>query len=757
MQNVRRFQSEAGGGMILLATAVFSFTVLFAFGIYYISTTGSTVEQMQAAMNHLALAYLKGYAAEQCEPADSTSVCHAKKQEAALDALEALSYQSSAVLGNVEFQTESSNEVGILQVTAQRHYTALPLDGSLPESCNRQVPPTLCGRTSDELANAVTIRGKIASDRLSWANSFTSSKRDYIEITSAAAVAPIFAVFMADLSASVAEITHLPPLGDDEGGNAKNDPEIDTKNPEAPKEVDLGAKNEGADEGSEEESAASGEEEESKFAGFDFGKALGTYEFETPVKSDILSPVDPLDEAEVEEEPSPTATPDPNSDQPPAAFFAYQVVQDAGAWKVTPDLVATNWENLPETDDGSPDFRSHAKDEYRTDPVFTYPISIEGRELYSDRQYHPVPGEAENITDSADPSPLYYYLDNERDNYPVVGPEPFMSIIRGIHETLALLKKRGVPNDRAALIAYDEELTWGRVINLTQNLDYPLSVLEEIVGENGVGSLPGLNSPDPNTYFNDLGDDVVQLPRWIKLRLFPTASGFTNSTLALTEAARQLSDAEANFSAVKLIVHATDGIHSCVNGESAEQLSGISGKGKFCELNYETWRKAADDYLDIAFISLFQSNIALHHIHAGQQGGAHTLFIPKDKKEEGGAVACISDDEARASGQLFVEGREVYNDEFGNGLFNNRYENFGFTPAAEALYRASVITGGIYQPVRTVHPGCPDDVPVIDCKALSGQRNFYDWGCRSPREQVSQAFKDVFINSQSFAIVDPDL
>lgn len=124
------------------------------------------------------------------------------------------------------------------------------------------------------------------------------------------------------------------------------------------------------------------------------------------------------------------------------------------------------------------------------------------------------------------------------------GPEPLRTVFEGLKRAIEIFKARSVAGDKVCLIFYDQQLSWTRIVKLTDDFDY----LEQFVD------------------WDQLGDPTLGFERAMQHALFPDRSGKTDMALAVSEAMKQFAaEKDAAVPTSDFMVLIGDGLTNCRN------------------------------------------------------------------------------------------------------------------------------------------------------------------------------------------------
>lgn len=193
---------------------------------------------------------------------------------------------------------------------------------------------------------------------------------------------------------------------------------------------------------------------------------------------------------------------------------------------------------------GVPVPRVHYRDDYWFVPLLNNNDYISAAPNSNYRKYHPNP-DTDDITLSRlyEARPANYWVDFFRKS-PYEGPQPLTAILKGLNIAVRRFEERSVAGDKMCIIFFDHNLSWPRVIRLTDNYQYIKELLE---------------IRDESTPMSDI-DKLSQHG------IFPSKDSFTNILMALSEAERQFKQEKLDNPGLpvsQFIVLVTDGLSNC--------------------------------------------------------------------------------------------------------------------------------------------------------------------------------------------------
>lgn len=430
--------------------------------------------------------------------------------------------------------------------------------------------------------------------------------------------------------------------------------------------------------------------------------------------------------------------------------------------------------------DGSPADQAnptiHYRSDYRKFRVFT-----DGQQSRWQKKYHP-DGNKEPFFSSSALSSNRYMIDIFRDSNHQ-GPEPLRTVFEGLRTALQKFKDRKVAGDKACIIFYDNALAWPRVVKLTDDFDYLLSLTDFSIPTNGV---------------IDLGSGFGLMMRH---GLFPAAGSTTDMRLALINALGQFSDPvvsgfDESVPVSNFIVLIGDGLPNCPNCIPPERIESdydLNGDGEIdgsdpyviahclegvivgttcdnpdhdangdgivdmhdfdflgeaigspnlcnrytCENTGENYRLAAEQLLQFVKQQVVPLEIPIHVVHVGDHVAPHTV----DEFNQTGD-ACLTDSELRTLTRPFVRGGDANGNELDLQDLINAFDNMSpqnpFYQAADPLYRIATQTLGIWAPLRAPASSSCDCDP-------SALRRTIDSACpgRSKQEQMNNYMERI--------------
>ena len=324
---------------------------------------------------------------------------------------------------------------------------------------------------------------------------------------------------------------------------------------------------------------------------------------------------------------------------------------------------------------------------------------------YPQKSMHPIPGSSPFVNAGVG-THLYddYRLDlyrsaSETDSSPLyLGAEPYLSILKGVEQTIRKIIERGVPSDEIGLVASSGTVLWSSVVNLGRHFKY----IEDIVDIDEFKSEAAFQRALANEaqghgrrLFTGASPStgLEELPLWVKLGFFPRAvdnipgSNSTNPLMAYREAIRQLSVDTSD--AVKFITGFSDGLMQCYN----------SAGDYVCADDYDHYESALRELNDFVTNTMGNSNTALNMMMIGRQIQTSYQARTKTLKDHPPITTdCATDAEARALKKNFVRvfplDHSRPSDQFRLDWFNRFEEPLEFVNGD--WYNAVRATGGEY-------------------------------------------------------------
>lgn len=337
------------------------------------------------------------------------------------------------------------------------------------------------------------------------------------------------------------------------------------------------------------------------------------------------------------------------------------------------------------------------------------------------------------------------------------GPEPWISIIEGVRRATKYFRDRAVAGDRACLIFFNDTLNWRGVINLTDDFDYIDKVLDaghirdpDHYNEVDIysGTLPV--APGTGQWSKDLDCDVESpscMPLWARLGLFPISGTFTNAPLAIAEALRQFEEDDSKTTSADFIAHFGDGLTSCYQDSSG---------GSACDSSQHFFYLQSMKQIErMVTLGMHKNNIAFHNFLIGNHVRPHTVLLANPNNGN----KCYTDAEMRKQmpPKEFVQGQN-YDARTMNGIATPEsqaaFETEPFYQVNSDWYNLVRMTGGIWAPLRDMHPDCSLNIkPVIACDSTPTRLEF-DPDCLTISEQVFKYLDQALKSSSGFTVVE---
>lgn len=439
----------------------------------------------------------------------------------------------------------------------------------------------------------------------------------------------------------------------------------------------------------------------------------------------------------------------------------------------------------------------HFFDDYESVTPFTSPDNL----LPQERVYHPEPQHCGSSDPETPPRycsptpPERYKVDRfcERNglgpNCP--GPQPLGYVLDGIRQAAQLFKNSSVAGDRMGMVFFDRTLEWSRIVKLTDQFDYFLSLLAR---GNAVPT----------------GGDA---DRWLKMKLFPGRDSYTDILAAMVEGLDQLSKDPLRSAGVPTqdaVVLVTDGLANC-GGQPAQcntfpdefdfdhngiintldlqhflhcygvnpipptcersyttvdlpQLLGAMGCSVQCRNDFAHYRQAMNALKNFIQSNVPQSRVAVHVLAVGSQVAPNLV-----DKVDPVSHRCLTEEEARAQRVRLVAPFELDCSDPTNLLeCFNRYREASaanpFTLAVQDLYDIARATRGSYMPLFTslptfcfpsagAAPNCRLENSLPPC-CQDGKVWTSDKLCRTPPQQVNEFISSILQGRPPYVIVD---
>lgn len=360
---------------------------------------------------------------------------------------------------------------------------------------------------------------------------------------------------------------------------------------------------------------------------------------------------------------------------------------------------------------------------------------------YTDKYspYHPDPDQ--NSRYSAGEERFRYRIDKSTD------PEPFATIVQALNQAFQSYRQRSVAGDKACLILYDRKLTWPRVVRLTDDFDYLVS-LTDFGNKEALTDDPDLNLDI--AALNNASGRELSIRHGIFPDYLPWQSIYSNMVLGLQEAMSQIAfdqAAEMGVSSSYFVVHFGDGLVNCKDEDD--------GSGITCINNYDTHLEGLAD-IDAIAVQAELESIPLHFIQFGDYVQPHTVDLATPESTEA-SPKCYTDAQARALGHgwRFTKG---CTDEFNNPCSQADIEDSFYAASSDTpymqinndLYQIAQKAKGLWAPIRPV----PNNCTVNECDPYTnGGLRTTDPLCRTPLQQMEDYLAEI-VGQNPFTIVD---
>lgn len=414
----------------------------------------------------------------------------------------------------------------------------------------------------------------------------------------------------------------------------------------------------------------------------------------------------------------------------------------------------------------------HYQDDYR------YKITLSDNDYptYARKALHPNPSTpvppndpGTNYSISANNTP--YFIDlafiNHRDPaYP--GPQPLMSVFKGLQTAIKQLKGRKVAGDMLCVLFYDQSLKWPRVINITSDFDALLEYTRlDDLDDSGTPIHPsGIEHDHFFTQSAHLGADgntPVGAELLIRHHLFPTAGSNTATVPALAEALRQLTYIReaTKVPSSDFLILIGDGLSNCTTCPAG--CATCSGSCVVsCDNSYDYYKESIKELHWYVDTNLVPSKIPAHVIMMGDVA-PHTRFVYGI--DSSGNNRCLTDKEAMryginpTHGGVRIGGSWIQNPS--DAQFETSFSTAGsdnaFLQANEDMAYIAMKTGGIWAPLRPQvgSPGSCAQSRAPDSCGSGNSFQFNDPECRDAETQMIDAIKDI-LGDNPFQLVDVD-
>ena len=379
-----------------------------------------------------------------------------------------------------------------------------------------------------------------------------------------------------------------------------------------------------------------------------------------------------------------------------------------------------------------------------------------GKEFIKLKEMHPDPKVRTSFSTKAytgDTKDFRYSMDAFR-HPKYQGPEPLRTVFAGLLEAVKTFEERQVAGDKVSIIFYDNTLTWPRVINLTNKFGYLKALTDFEMKPTSLG-FPSLLQSDPTKKTTVENEDLEKLGLELITRfgLFPFWNGNTDTTLAIREALYQLEKErkDSKIQSSDFIVLFGDGMATC-HSTSVPR----------CSNSHSYFLKAMDEIKQqiLQKDGIAEQDIPMHYIAMGSHIQPHTV----DHVQPGGG--CYSDVDWRSSAATLPTGTSVFdfasNANNNTVTFANADETTPFYAANRYMYEFSILTSGMYAPIRPARakvdgvcePIKCGDASDPDLAIVNGQYlRVRDPSCKEPLDQVKDYVKQM-IGDNPFTIVE---
>jgi hypothetical protein len=413
-------------------------------------------------------------------------------------------------------------------------------------------------------------------------------------------------------------------------------------------------------------------------------------------------------------------------------------------------------DNPPQPAVSTPEYQTiHYRDDYAR--ILTLSdASYAAAPDYFSGHHHPSPTESTGSGTFSVPASRWYYLDKFQ-GVGYQGPQPLTTVFHGINRAIAAFRQRAVGGDQAAIVFYDNELIWPRVVKPNSDWDYmdrltkfrddPSPVADDAPTANGASITAGVVD----------GSELGMLLAF-RHSLFPARNvdgeiAETNTMMALNAALLMLknSASSANPSQDGIVLFG-DALWNC-----------DPAKSPACQNTYDYYSSATAKLLALVKNQLIGKHVPVHVVMVGQNVAPHTLLVATDPTVSGTTTNCLTDAEARRSNRGFVAGgghsgttTSTINMSGYNPIvrFNGQSANAPFFEANAAAYEIAKLTQGIWAPLRPPKALAGGVCPPVTCSATA-RRELEDPLCRTYEEQIS-SYMDQIIGQNPYIIVEAE-
>lgn len=353
----------------------------------------------------------------------------------------------------------------------------------------------------------------------------------------------------------------------------------------------------------------------------------------------------------------------------------------------------------------------------------------------------------------------------------IVSPQPLTDIFAGVNKAIHTINDHKIAGDRVGVIFFTNRISWPRMTNLTDDLDYlerftdfttNKNILDDTkeIKPNGEEALKISTEGQPAVEVSQILPSTG-FEKAIRHGLFPIEPpAFTNIKEALTAALDQFDKNDDGSDVARSVILFSDGIQNCAN----DPCSG----GKFCGNTYQCYIQGMPELRNIVMARMTGENlIPFHMFPIGNSVEPHTKII---LKKEGG---CYTDSNFRIETDSSIKKDSLgfvlgSTDGSGNSCrIQNTYstdptcsaafKNDGFHQPLQDLYELAVATQGVWAPLRPQGTGTncskSTDQSCIDDSSNKREIRVHDPLCRTYAEQIDDYMQEI-VGINPFRVVE---